>query len=512
MRISQFDALLRAVGNNVSRRSALGLLTLAASLFTLDTADARNRKHRKRRRVRSRRRRRRKDQRARKGAVCKRAGSRACELAQAAPGQDLRNCNLANGALVWANLSGAKASRANLSGAHLLGSELDGADISRACMAGATLRNASLRGANLDGADLGGADLCGADLRGAQVTNAQLSSASACCSTRRSDGSSAAPCSPGRTCCDGGCIDLTTSSANCGACGNTCAAGQVCCEGACVVPGGGQRCSTPDPVCIPSSQDLQQVFDEAEDNVTIHLCAGTWQLTNTLLIAKNLTILGSGDGQGTVLDGGWANIQIVGIRQHATVEFKNVTFTNGVADEGAGLFNQGYLTLYNCQVTRNSARQGGGVYNEGTVRVFYGSFADNIVTPGSAPFNPDYSGGAIYNDEGTVYVEGTAFTHNLANVANMDDGEGGAIFNYYGQVTLSPGTQVTDNHAIDWGGGIYNDGGRLVVQAGTSITSNAAGNGGGGIYADGGSYEIAAGAVINNTPDDCDGSLKPNCT
>jgi hypothetical protein len=508
MRDTHFDFLTRALDQTVSRRSTLGVLGIAASLLTLDAADARNRKHRRRRRRKSQRRRRRRN----RSQVCKRAGNRSCDVSAVAPGQDLSKCNLANGPLVWASLAGGKANRANLSEAHLLGAELDGTDLSRACLAGASLRHASLRGANLDGADLSGADLCGADLRGARISSKQLASASVCCSTRLPDGSSAAPCPQGRTCCGDGCTDLSISNANCGACGNTCPSGQVCCEGTCVTPGVGQRCSTPDPLCIPPNQDLQEVIDQAEDNSTIYLCSGTWGLTETILISKNLTILGSLESfqPTSVLDG--RNIfQVVGIRPTATVEFQNVSFINGLTDEGGGIFNQGYLTLYGCTLEQNLARLGGGIYNEGTLRVYRSSFSKNQARQSSDPFDPVYRGGALYNDEGTVVIETTTFTDNTANDESMDYGEGGAILNYYGQVTLGSGAILNNNHAEAWGGAIYNDGGKLAVQAGVSITTNAAGYSGGGIYADGGSSDITPGTVTGNNPDNCNGTLNTKC-
>ena len=513
MRDLQFDLITRALSSSASRRGALGLLTSAAGLLAFDAADAREGKHRKRHKKRSKRSKRRKHGGgSQSGSVCSRAGSRTCDPAQAGAGQDLRQCDLSSGALVWTGLSGSNATQADLTGAHLLGAQLEAMDLFEACLAEATLRNASLRGSTLKDADLSGADLCGADLRGTRVTEAQLASASVCCSTLRSDGSSAAPCSQGRTCCGDGCSDLTSSSANCGACGKTCAEDQVCCEGTCVVPGVGQRCSTPDPVCIPPSQDLQKVLDDAPANATIWLCSGTWELENTLLVSKDVTIIGSVDGNSSILDGG-GNIQVVGIRPKVTVEIEAVTITRGQADEGAGIFNQGYLTLYSCQVTKNSARLGGGLYNEGTVRVYYGAFANNDVLQGSDPFfDPDYRGGAIYNDEGTVDLYGAVFSDNTANEDLTDAGEGGAIFNYYGQVTLHSGTQLTNNHAEAWGGGIYNEGGKLTVEAGSSVTTNAAGYSGGGVYADGGASNIAAGTVTGNNPDNCYGSLTTNCT
>ncbi|EPE35750.1 hypothetical protein GLAREA_05088 [Glarea lozoyensis ATCC 20868] len=46
----------------------------------------------------------------------------------------------------------------------------------------------------------------------------------------------AVTCPTGQTACSNTCIDLTSSNANCGACGNACATGYVCGQGQCVLP------------------------------------------------------------------------------------------------------------------------------------------------------------------------------------------------------------------------------------------------------------------------------------
>ena len=40
-------------------------------------------------------------------------------------------------------------------------------------------------------------------------------------------------CGAGESCCNGTCVDLNADAQNCGACGNACAAGESCCSGAC---------------------------------------------------------------------------------------------------------------------------------------------------------------------------------------------------------------------------------------------------------------------------------------
>ena len=64
-------------------------------------------------------------------------------------------------------------------------------------------------------------------------------------------------CAPGRTSCSGVCVDLKTSSNNCGSCGNKCSTGRVCTNGQCVLdtknleegPGDLQPAMPPPPTC-----------------------------------------------------------------------------------------------------------------------------------------------------------------------------------------------------------------------------------------------------------------------
>lgn len=50
-------------------------------------------------------------------------------------------------------------------------------------------------------------------------------------------------CAPPQTACDGACVDLQTSVAHCGACGQACAVGRTCVAGACACPAGTTSCS-----------------------------------------------------------------------------------------------------------------------------------------------------------------------------------------------------------------------------------------------------------------------------
>lgn len=392
------------MSSTLSRRSTLGLIggTIALTLGEFD-ADAARRKNR----GRGKQQRKRKNRRNRQ-AACKATGRRACDIASVGPNARLTQCDLAQAGLVGASLQGAKLDRANLKGAHLLAADLEGGNLDRTCLAGASLRNANLRNANVARASFASADLCGADLRGSNVIQAQVADADVCCGTLLGDGTSAAPCRAGTACCGTGCVPLNSDPYNCGACGNTCAMGEICCNGQCDAPSNSGACSISGVQCLTPSDDLQTAISGAKAGDVLRLCQGTWHITETLLIDVDLQIVGGFDGGTSEIDAG-NSCQVFGIRENAHVTMTNVAIHGGEDQDGAGIFNQGYLTLGDCNVNVNSAfGYGGGIYNEGTLRLVRGFVQDNTA------YNEDfgYGGLGLYNDEGTVIIEGASVSYN----------------------------------------------------------------------------------------------------
>lgn len=506
---ARFDQIARSLGGGFTRRGMLALVAgIAGAAANGASAKRRKRKHGKRG----------KQQQGNgggqhNGGVCAAAGNHACDARQTGRGRNLSGCDLAGAALVSVQMNGANFSKASFAGAHMMAANLSGANLRDACLAEATLIDASMRGANLGGADLTGAALCGADLRGANVTRGQLATADVCCATRLSGGKSAAPCPTGRTCCGHGCADLLVDTANCGACGNVCAKGQVCCSGECVAQGSGSLCELGGPACLPDTEDLQAAIDGTPEYGTLQLCAGTWTLIDTVLIGQSITIIGAASGTTTITapeQNAALGIQLIGIRSSARVSMQNLQLLAGFAEQGAGIFNQGDLTLADCDIVNNQAMLGGGIYNEGTLHIIRGNLTGNSTDNIFDQRDPGTIGaGALYNDEGTVLTEATDFSGNLGGhfSSNPDDdaaGYGGAIYNYFGTLTLKSGTAVKNNQANYEGGGIYNEGG-AVYTYGSNLTGNAAGETsgqagyGGGIFLLGGSLLIdAASRVTGN--------------
>jgi CSLREA domain-containing protein len=164
---------------------------------------------------------------------------------------------------------------------------------------------------------------------------------------------------------------------------------------------------------------------------------------------------------------------------------------------GGFLVEGGSLVLNNSTVRNNIADEGAGIYNDGGhVEILDGS----VIGPGN---DSNFDGGGIWTGQGpqTLIVQDSTIEGNDAGVS------GGGIYNASDSVTIERST-IADNAALDGdGGGIWTSGSGLVVTNST-ISDNAAedlpvenGSGeGGGIYlAAGGRFELHFVTVANNT-------------
>jgi hypothetical protein len=195
------------------------------------------------------------------------------------------------------------------------------------------------------------------------------------------------------------------------------------------------------------------------------------------------------------------------------------TFDGNITDDpGGAIYNEGQLTVVATRFTHNRVvsvqGSGGAIFNSnlGTLTVTSSTFSTNfgegaaISNDGRATLRQDTlsgnstyfaftSGGAIYNEAGgTMTVTSTSINNNDASLT------GGAIANYYGQVTLRQDT-LSGNSASD-GGAIYND--AALAASSTSITRNTAAAGSpGGIDNDGGTVTLHHARILSNTPFNC---------
>jgi hypothetical protein len=105
-------------------------------------------------------------------------------------------------------------------------------------------------------------------------------------------------------------------------------------------------------------------------------------------------------------------------------------------------------------------------------------------------------GGGVLNAGGTATLTGDTFIDNTSEyVGNYGaSGDGGALFNLYGQVELTDCT-VSGNTAAQ-GGGLVNYRGSMVIN-GSTVSRNDANYGGGGIF-NNGYLELSGSSITNN--------------
>ena len=168
---------------------------------------------------------------------------------------------------------------------------------------------------------------------------------------------------------------------------------------------------------------------------------GTITLGSGLTISSNVTITGPGVSSLTVSGGGpSSNFSVFTVNSGATVTISGLTITNGNADNGGGVNNQGTLTVSNCTFTADSAASfGGGLYSTGnaTVTVEDSTFRDNHLSA-YASF-----GAGICIDSGSLMVRGTTFDNNSAYYT-------GAVWSS-GACTVEIHDTVFSNNTAYWG-------------------------------------------------------------
>jgi len=108
-------------------------------------------------------------------------------------------------------------------------------------------------------------------------------------------------------------------------------------------------------------------------------------------------------------------------RKRATVTLDHLLLQNGRADGGAGIWNQGTLTLSYSQVTNsvtNDNSSGGGISNPAgaSIHISWSTISGNICDGATT------SGGGIYNS-GALFIENSAVTgnkcHNTGGIYNQ---------------------------------------------------------------------------------------------
>src|SRR6266404_3494730 len=156
--------------------------------------------------------------------------------------------------------------------------------------------------------------------------------------------------------------------------------------------------------------------------------------------------------------------------------------TNGL---GGGLYNNGTMGLTNSAVNGNSATggadgDGGGIFNGGTLTITTTTVGSNTATSGSGNNTGSAAGGAIANDLGTLTLDHSTVSGNVAQGGSAGLAQGGGIANVLGTVIADDST-VSGNIArqgagtgsgLVQGGGIFNGQGSVTPTHSTLTANN----------------------------------------
>lgn len=224
--------------------------------------------------------------------------------------------------------------------------------------------------------------------------------------------------------------------------------------------------------------------------------------------------------------GGIFNAKEEGTGAVGQVSLRRSTLRQNVAHNGAGIHNQGNMTIDSCTFTDNFAiKDGGGLFNSGALQVkrsTFGGFnpadgnralgggglvnwsqnAQMTITSSLLQYNQAGAGGALENAPDENGNGGKIIVRNTRLLDNVAQDLGGAIVNYGDSQLELYASAVSGNQAGD-GGGIHNyDNGHILIAEKSSISGNRAGQRGGGIYNNAGELAIDNSSMLYNQAGD----------
>jgi len=208
-----------------------------------------------------------------------------------------------------------------------------------------------------------------------------------------------------------------------------------------------------------------------------------------LTIDYSLTITGA-VASTTIIDGGSVNTVVAVPDTGARVTISDVTIRNGHAQFGAGILNNGTLTISNSTISNNHGTSdrfstGGGISNGGTLTI-----NDSTVSGNSVGAWLDSGGGGVANG-GTLSINDSTLTGNSAS--SLGEASGGAIYNR-GKLAINNST-ISGNSAKS-GGGIYNYPGYTVTIQNSIVANSVSGGNCSGTIASNG-YNLSSDAACH---------------
>jgi hypothetical protein len=254
-----------------------------------------------------------------------------------------------------------------------------------------------------------------------------------------------------------------------------------------------------------STCDLREAITNANNNAATYSdCAAgsgtdtiTFNASYTITLTSALPEIFSGvltinGGLNTIVIDGANLYRGLEVAAGAVVNISSLTIQHGLAGSGAGIYNDGTLTVTDSTFSNNKATvlSGGGIYNIGTLIVTNSSFLSN---------SANYGGGIV--NLGNTTVEDSTFSNNTVAASG-----GGIYGNTNGGSTtlIVKNSTFSNNAASDYGGGIAN------ISTLTVTNSTFSGNtatSGGGLYNNDGTVIVINSTFANNSASDFVGGI-----
>jgi len=253
-------------------------------------------------------------------------------------------------------------------------------------------------------------------------------------------------------------------------------------------------------------------------------CDGPTTVVTQTEIMANKDVRLDGEGDLTIEAGAG---RVFFIAAGAAAELAGMQLTDGSADYGGALYNQGRATLVDVRIASSRASLGGGgVYSgPGSELVLDGVTIDDNTAAGPS----EAAGGGLYLEGSTVVIRNSVVENNVVRGRSGQGGRrarGGGLFVSNGELVVQA-SRIAANSAIggdgsgEFSGAGYSEGGGLHLTGSTAVITDSAVSGnacrggfaqvgggfasGGGVWLEGGALTIAGTTIDNNLADGVSG-------
>ena len=241
---------------------------------------------------------------------------------------------------------------------------------------------------------------------------------------------------------------------------------------------------------------IGHAISRASSGDSIIAAAATYNENLRIGISLNVT----GSSAGVIINGG-GRASVVTIPNVGTrVILSTLSIEGGYGLAGAGINNNGTLTISNSTISANNATEscaievqclGGGIFNSdtGTLTISHSNVSDNFA--GTQPSGLYGGGGGIYSSFGGLTIDNSTISGNTS-------GAGGGIQAVAGTMHINKST-ISGNSTGPGGGGAGIENEDTATITNSTISGNSAGTGVGGGINQGDTLILSNSTVTDNS-------------